>query len=535
MQMPACRREPHCFRLFMQRFLPARPAGQLALFIALLSLAALLLTRPSKSGDFQEYALMTIALAGHGTPDIRLPDVEIADRLSPEVGFAAVHAQLRAGMQQGASHPFPGFVRGRDGGYHAIHFFAYPALAALPFKLIDSVGGKPFKAFQVVNLTLLAVLCLALYRFTGLPQRAMFGTVFFLLSGGLLYSNWCSPEFFSACALLSGLLFVLLGRPYLGALLAGVAAMQNPPLIFFSVFAPLIRACYLYAHEGLAPRAAVRKVLTPHTVLASILQAALAALPVLFNLAKFGVPSVVATLATDPALITPARLVSFFFDLNQGAIVGLPVAMALVLFQLAGRERLRWLPHTVAAVLFSVLMAIPSLSTVNWNSGASGMMRYAFWGGMPLLYLALVYLQHARRLPLLLVTAMLVIQAGSVVYARSYQNVEFSPLARFMLARFPALYEPDPEIFLERTVHADGAARDHVVAAYPSADKPRKILLDADNPLAHAALCGSGGRVALDHAGAPYPFGWRYLPVPYACAEGAPTMGRLHGAPPAHD
>lgn len=132
----------------MHRFLPARPAGRVDLCIAVLSLAALLLTRPSKSGDFQEYALMTIALAGHGTPDIRLPDVERA----------------------------PALARNR--------LRRLSALAALPFKLIDSMGGKPFKACQVVNLTALAILTVALYRFTGSPRRAMFGTLFFLLSGG---------------------------------------------------------------------------------------------------------------------------------------------------------------------------------------------------------------------------------------------------------------------------------------------------------------------------------------------------------------
>ncbi len=515
----------------MQRFLPARPAARVALFIVLLSLAALLLTRPSKSGDFQEYALMTIALAAHGSPDIRLHDVAVADRLSPEPGFVALHARLRDGMRQGAAHPVPGFVRGKDGGYYAIHFFAYPALAALPFKLIDSLGGKPFKAYQVVNLAALAILVIALYRFTGSPRRAMFGTLFFLLSGGVLYSNWCSPEFFSACALLAGLLFVLLGRPYVAALLAGVAAMQNPPLVFFSVFAPLIRVCYLHAQEGAGWGAAVRTVLTRHTILASILQALLAALPVLYNGAVFGVPSIIATLATDRSLVTPARLFSFYFDLNQGAIVGFPAAMGLVLAGLAGmaqpgpRGRLRWLPHTLAALLFSLAMALPSLSTSNWNAGSAGMMRYAFWGCMPVLYLALAYLQHARRRPAAVLAALLLVQAGAVKYARSYQHVEFSPLAHFMLERFPRWYEPEPEIFLERTVHVDGAAGAHALAIYPSAAAPRKILFKADAPEAHAALCGAGGRVDPDRAGSAYPYGWRYLDGPPVCAAGRPQTG----------
>ena len=510
----------------MQRFFPATPLVRLALFIAFLWLAALLLTRPSKSGDFQEYALMTIALSSHASPDIRMADIDKARQLSPEPGFVIVHDKLSEGMRRGERHPFPGFVRGGDGGYYAIHFFAYPALAAVPFRVIDSLGGKPFKAFQVVNLAALTVLAFALFMVTGSVGRAMFGTVLFLLSGGVLYSNWCSPEFFSACALLSGLAFTLRGRPYLAALLVGVGAMQNPPLVFFSVFAPLIRACHVYAHGRVSPGAAMRRVLSRDTVLASVLLILLAAVPVLFNLMRFGVPSVIAVLATDPGLISLGRLASFFFDLNQGAIVGFPAAMLLILAQLGANDRLRWLPHTLAAILFSVAMALPSLSTVNWNSGAAGMMRYAFWGGMPLLYLALSWLQRVPRwrpVPVVLLAALLLVQLGTIQYARSYTNVTFSPAAAFMLARFPALYAPEPEIFVERVLHQDGAMHGGAVAVYPSPARPVKVLFNATSPASHAALCGPGGRVALDNAGRTYPGGWRYLDGPPVCAQGSPS------------
>ncbi|SFD27141.1 hypothetical protein [Massilia yuzhufengensis] len=509
----------------MQRFLPAAPVSRLALFIGFLFLAALLLARPSKSGDFQEYALMTIALASHGTPEIRVSDLDTAAKLSPEPGFVLVHEALRAGMRKGDLHPFPGFVRGKDGGYYAIHFFAYPALAAIPFKLIDRVGGKPLKGFQLVNLGALAILAVALFQFTGSPGRAIFGVTMFLLSGGVLYSNWCSPEFFTASALLGGLVFTLNGRPYLAALLAGVAAMQNPPLALFAAFGPLIRVCYVYAHERLPARAALRKVLTGHTVLASLLMGLLAAAPVWFNYQVFGVPSMIATLATDPALITPARLVSYFFDLNQGAIVGFPVAMALVLSQLLAQDRLRWLPHTIAGILFAVAMAIPSLSTVNWNSGAAGMMRYAAWGGMPLLYLGLTYLQRAPRWPLAVLAALLLVQLGAVRLARSYTSVEFSPAAKLMLDAAPGWYYPEPEIFLERSMHQDGAMGVARVAVYLAAGTPVKILLKADSELAHASLCGPAGRVALDRAEGNYPGGWRYLDGPPRCTQGAPARG----------
>ena len=512
----------------MSRLYPAGPAGRLVLFIIFLTCAALLLSKPSKNGDFQEYALMTIALANHATPDIRLPDIDKARQLSPEAGFVALHDRLQAGIARGDPHPFPGFVRGADERYYAIHFFAYSALAAMPFKVIDRLGGKPLVAFQLVNLAALAILVLALFRFTGSSSRAMFGTLLFLLCGATLYSNWCSPEFFSACALLSGLLLMLAGRPYGAALLAGVAAMQNPPLVFLAVFGPLIRLCHIHAHERVTWQAAMRKVATRDTILAMILLVALAGAPLLFNQALFGVPSIIARLATDPSLISPARLLSYFFDLNQGAIVGFPLAMALLLVQLAAKDRLRWLPHTIAALLFSVAMAIPSLSTVNWNSGASGMMRYAFWGGMPLLYLALTWLHRVPRWPpgpLVILGAAVLLQAGTIKYARSYRHVEFSPAASLMLERFPALYAPEPEIFIERVLHEDGAAHADAVAVYPAADNPVKIVFNQGSRAAHSVLCGPGGRVAGRHDGVTYPGGWRYLDGPPVCAQGTPAIG----------
>lgn len=501
----------------MQRYLPVTPKGRIVLFIAVLWLAALALTRPNKGGDFQEYALMAIAFSSHGSPDIRPQDITISERLSPEVGFVEVHRRLRAGIARGDKWPFPGFVAGQHGGHYAIHFFAYSALAALPFKLLDAIGAPPFKAFQIVNLAALTILVLALYRFSASVKRTVFATLFFLFSGGLLYSNWCSPEFMTASALLAAMVYSIINRPYLAAVLAGVAAMQNPPLLFFSMFAPLIRIAWVRADEDLAWSAALRRVVTRHTVLASILQAALAAVPVAYSYTTWGVPSIIAALATYPPFITPLRLVSFYFDLNQGMIVAFPVAMLLVVAQLFARNARRWLPHTLLALLFSVALAIPSLSTVNWNSGAAGVMRYAFWGAMPLMYLALGWMHRVPRWPLALLLAMLLVQAGLVKYARSYRHETMSPAATFMLERFPALYEPEPEIFFERLTQQDGSMRPDRVIAYPDLEHPKKILFNTESTAAHALLCGPGGRVAPGDARI-HPLGWRYIDGRPLCA-----------------
>jgi hypothetical protein len=108
---------------------------------------------------------------------------------------------------------------------------------------------------------------------------------------------------------------------------------------------------------------------------------------------------------------------------------------------------------------------------------------------------------------------------------RSYTHVEFSPAARFLLATVPAWYEPEPDIFIERTLEQDGAEHGDVVAAYPSPAKPVKILFSAQSPVAHAALCGAGGQVDLSAASGDYPGAWTYIDGPPRCVHGRPTTG----------
>jgi len=125
----------------MQRYVPATPNIRIALFIVALWFAALGFTYPNKGGDFQEYALMTIALSNHGSPDIRPQDIAVAERLSPDAGSIEIYRRLRAGIAVGDKWPYPGFVDSKRGGHHAMHFFAYSALAAIPFK--GAHGWRP--------------------------------------------------------------------------------------------------------------------------------------------------------------------------------------------------------------------------------------------------------------------------------------------------------------------------------------------------------------------------------------------------------
>lgn len=471
-----------------------------------LALAALLLTcsalvRPKHYGDIQEYMLTTVALANHATPDIRQQDIATvtaigARQLAP--GFEAVGAAMRAGAPLAGD----GLLRAHD-GYYAMHFFAYPALAVLPFKLLMAAHIDPFRCYLVVNSAAVFVLGLALFRLFGNARHAALGVLAYLLCGGALYWQWTSPETVSATGLLAGLILFCTGAPLAGGLLAGLGAMQNPPLILFCLFAPLLRAS-LGTDPGL-PRTASRR----RAAAGLAACAALGLAPILFDLYVFGTPSIIGKLATDASLVTPSRLHSFFVDLNQGMLVGVPALAAALLLRAPRAPAL-----ILAALAFAVAMALPSLSAGNWNSGAAGMMRYALWAAMPLLFAFLWLLRRAPRWPVATVALVLAGQALATAHARSYHYLEFSPLAQRVMAAAPGWYNPDPEIFRERSTHQDGLRDPDRVFAWAG-----KTMYNTASPAAVAQLCGAGRAPAAANSYADAGRGWRYINGPVLCRD----------------
>jgi hypothetical protein len=455
-----------------------------------------------------------------------MADLERAKALLPPL--AAPYALLERGMRAGDPKLYAAFVRGRDGRVYSVHFPGYPALAALPFKVLARLGAAaPFKAFQVVNLGAVFVLGLALRRFFGSGPKALAGVGLFLLCGGALYLNWTSPECMSAAALLAGLLLFATDAPLAGSLLAGLAAQQNPTIVCFFGFAPLL-LLLLRWRPGIGLAANLRALPRRRIVVALGAGLAVAALAPLFNLVQFGAPNIIARLFSDPGLISLVRLESFYFDLNQGMILAVPGVLAALAWwgwDAAGRRRAALVLAACAA--FTLALALPALAVLNWNSGAAGVMRYAFWAAMPLLFALLLRLRDRARWPAALVAALALAQAGSMVNAASYTYVEFSPLARLVLAHAPSLYHPEPEIFAERSGHNDDYIEPGKVYAYPDKGQAVKTLVNAANPGADALLC-AGGALAPDNRYADSTRGWRYIDGPVRCLGdglGRPRLG----------
>lgn len=482
----------------------ASPLWRFALLLAL-ALAALFVARPvSLSGDILEYSVNTVGIAAHGTPDLRIEDFERTKALAPE-RFTPLFEMLQDEIRRGVQDVYPAFARGKSGHVYTVHFFGYPMMAALPLRVLEALGQPPFKAFQVVNLAFVFILGLALHRFFASHRRAWIGLALFMLCGGVLYWTWSSPECVGAAALLAGLLLFTSGMPVAGSLLAGLAAQQNPTIVFFFVFAPLIRAAV--ARMQPVPKVTLARLLT-----ALGLGLAVASLPVLFNLFEYGVPNLIASRFSRAELVGTTRLVSFFFDLNQGMVLAIPGVLPALLLVRGPALRLLLL-----CFAFTLALALPALAVINWNSGAAGPMRYAFWAAMPLLFAFLTMLRELPRWRVAALAGVLALQAAAMAHAVRYEYNEFSPLAALVLRHAPAHYHPEPEIFAERMANHDNWVQTEKVHTYRVDGFRLKTLVHDSNAQAAAALCGPGASLAPDNAVTESARGWRYLDGPVTC------------------
>jgi hypothetical protein len=485
----------------------------------LLCLAALLaLSQPSLSGDVVEYATDTVALVSHGTPDIRLADIERTRQLAPNLTEPL--GLLEQGMRKGDQELYAAFVRGRGDKVYPVHFFGYSVLAALPYALLERLHVNPLRAFQVVNYLAIFILGLALRRFFGSDGKAVFGLLLFAACGGCLYINWTSPECLSAATLLAALLLLLSGAPVAAGLLGGVAALQNPTIVFFFAFGPLLKL-WLEYRRGEGFGANLKSQLTRANLGGLALGLAVFSLPPLFNLFQFGVPNIIAKKFSDPHLIGATRLVSFYFDLNQGMILAIPgVLAALAFWRWGSAGAARRNAGTLGlCLLFTLALALPALAVLNWNSGAAGVMRYAFWAAMPILLALLLRLRTAAAWPAPLVLGLALAQGAAMAHGVSYTYLEISPLARLVMKTAPQWYHPEPEIFAERMGHNDGYIRADRVYAFGSGKQAKTLYYPAD-PASAPQLCGSGAIPAPGNAYTDSAYGWRYIDGPVRCTAG---------------
>ena len=429
------------------------------LLLAVVSIRVAIRERPTAHADSAEYLLTAESLFNHGTPN-----VHPADLLS--FGRIAVRYPLDGDFGRPLSH----YLSAPDKRLYAVHFWAYPALV-LPAKLVLRLaGGNEFKAFQVTNvLFALAALAHVLF-FSGLsPDARRLLAALLVASPFLPFLLWPHPEVVTGALVTSSLVFRHDGRRVASVLAMAVASLQAAPL---ALAAALLWAEGAWVARQLG-RDAGRRAIGRLT-----LAFAPAFLPTLFALVAFGHPSPLRLAgAYNVRHVSVFRALELVFDLNLGLLPYVPLALTLgLMLPLLSLARRRTDTATgpgprgaagsrspVVLLAAVALVALASTGAANWNHGTVGPSRYGLWL-LPFLFVLLAEALEVaggllRRVVRPLAVFAVLSQAaiahvrGGVHAPEDYTR--HSPVARWVLERWPALYNPTTEIFIERTEHRE--------------------------------------------------------------------------------
>jgi hypothetical protein len=425
--------------------LASRRARAVFAAFALATLVGAVLRKPIRTGDGYEYIYMLQSFFDHGTPDLRLEDRE---RMAPLLARTGLNDPGWPPSEEYAASSVAG------GKVYCFHFWMYP-LFALPAKaFLHLVRADELAAFQLTNVLLFL---LVLYRalFHGAPSRKR--VLFVALAAAspvVWYLPWTHPEAYSWAGAVLALLLVEEKRYALAAASAAFAAMQNPPLLFLAGFVVLV---------------SLRERRIATTALAAG-AAALSLLPVAFAWALFRKFNMITDRGfADAHLISTERTLSVLVDLNQGLlpyVPGLIVLGALSCLRVLVRRDLVGL----LGVATFYLLVLPSETTVNWNAGCAGLMRYCVWMVPLLAWLVAEYPPaplDGRR-----VLAAVVSLHGVILCFGSSREffVDHTDAARFALAYLPSLYRPEAEIFGERQLNVEDAFRDEPFVPFVRGD-----------------------------------------------------------------
>jgi hypothetical protein len=442
--------------------------------VLLVAAALLLPLRPH--GDAGEYLLMLESWDSHRSPDLQPRDRDALRALLAREGLAIDERRV-----------LPNYHAGRDGRLYCYHFWGY-SLAGLPARrTLEALGLSPLRALPVTNAVLLG---LALGAVALLPwaasRRVMLGGLL-LFSPALGFLMWPHPEVFSFALVALALVFAARGC-HAGAVLASaLASLQNPPLTL------LVALLWAGAAREAWRRRSVR----------SAVAASLAALPGLapaaFYLWQFGVFNLSVRPAEAGQSLSARRALDLAIDPNLGLVSHAPLLLLLApLGALSALRRKRLTPALLVFVLLP-LLAYATTANSNWNNDTSGPSRYVVWL-LPLLAFPAVGGFGANpatplgraagwALGLALATQAAAVLARGGPLARS-DFLEHSWAARLVLDHRPARYRPSPEVFVERTLHHEGAFEGPVV--YRDGEgRCRKAWLQWRHAGALLAECGA--------------------------------------------
>jgi hypothetical protein len=449
----------------------------LVILFSAIVLGNMMVLKPVRYGDGNEYFLMMESLANHLSPDLQQKDIDG----STNDGITVFGEK---------SDPYWGYFKGQDHNWYSKHFWAY-SLSSVPVRsVLKWFHFKPGKAFQLTNALLFIFMLLVIHFFSGLSEaQKLLLMILLIFSPALWFIHWTHPEIFIFSFVMLSLIF-LYEKKYSWALFFAVlASLQNQVLVLLVFF--------LLAKAVLSSRA------KGPTLLKSGAISLLVFLPNLFYLYAFKTFNPLHE-AASLKNISVFRVMELFFDLNIGFLPYLPLPLLLFLgIVLSQTYQHKGFVFELQIFLLLIAMGTVCSATDNWNHGTSGPSRYVIWM-LPFLFFILVInlkifwkSRIAKGLLLLAVFSQGYIMASNGFFIHEEDYLKHSSAAKFVLKRFPALYNPSFEIFCERTQNSESDCVNPTV--FRKNNECRKAMLTCEGLETLRSLCHNTDKSLEDY------------------------------------
>lgn len=432
---------------------------------------------PNIEGDGHEYILMSQSFLNHGTPKIVEGDDvrDIVNAFRKEIpSFKS--GLLICGNEKDCSnsrYTMSGYFKDKHGDYYSYHF-SFLSLVNTPALLLTNYLDKaPTKSFYLTNVLffLVAVFFILFVLKESLFYRLLL--LFFLIGQTTFaYLKWPHPEAMTMSLLIIALCLVKVNKSLPASIVFAFSSLQYPPL---GLVAAIVLFYGIMVDVMASPSKKISDIINNRKQLFkyigySIVSGTIVLIPSIFYFYHYGVPNIIAVSSASISLISIQRFISLHYDLNQGSILLYPIILVLIpifafisLFNIKNKSN----RIVILFVILSIISSIPSLTTLNWNAGSVNVMRYSFWISVPLVFAFVEFLLNINNKKILITVAIISIFSQASIYIYQYKEkyfstryVTFSPMSMWMFSHFPTIYNPIPEIFIERAFQIDGASKD---------------------------------------------------------------------------
>ncbi len=472
-------------------------------------------SNPPIRGDGREYILMTQSFLNHSSSDLRNEDARdtVREFKKNNPTFADHFLNCDSNEDCGISSLIGrGYFSDKNNKLYSYHFSFY-SLVNIPASIItNKLSKSPTTSFYLTN-SIFSIIALFFVIFF-INESVLYKLTILILIASqatFAYLKWPHPESITLSLMIIAICLMKRNMFLLSSIIFAISSLQYQPLGLVSAIVLLygfIRELKELNVNPIKDFITNKKLIIKYFSIAFI-SGTIVLIPSLFYLHHFSSPNIIASYGgSKTSLISLSRLMSLYFDLNQGAVLLYPIVILtspLIFVASIFTIKKNSSKNSLLLIFISLVAAIPCLTTTNWNSGADNVMRYAFWVSLPLVFSFTEFIMNIKNKIMFYVVILLVFLSQAFISVLQFNDKYFasghlspSYVALALYNHSPSMYNPEAEIFIDRSLSRE-ASIDRDYPGYVKRGYLKKLIAPEDMQIERLNPC-KGSSPKIDKA-----------------------------------